>query len=75
VFISLATTYLLLVLAKLEVALSSSVRIAGAVAITGAVAGWYVAFAHVTNATFGRDLISLWPSHSRGTAAYDEGAE
>jgi hypothetical protein len=58
VFICLATTYLLVVLAKLGVALSPPVRIAGHVAIACAVAAWYVAFAHVTNATFGRDLIT-----------------
>jgi succinate-acetate transporter protein len=57
VFISPAATHLLVVLAKLGVALSSLIRIAGHVAITGVVAVWYVAFAHVTNATFGRDLI------------------
>jgi succinate-acetate transporter protein len=57
VFISLATTYLLLVLAKLGVALAPPVRIAGYVAITCAVAAWHVAFPHVINATFGRDLI------------------
>jgi succinate-acetate transporter protein len=77
VFISLATTHLLVVPAKLRVALSSLVRIAGYVAIAGVVAAWYVAFAHVTNAAFGRDLIPMggWPQHSRGTPAYHEGAE
>jgi hypothetical protein len=35
--------------------------IGGYVGITCGVAAWYVAFAHVTNATFGRDLIRTWP--------------
>ena len=76
-FISLATTHLLVVLAKLAVALSSLIRIAGYAAITGVVAAWYGAFADVTNATFGRDLIPMgrWPNHCRATAAYNEGAE
>jgi hypothetical protein len=35
--------------------------IGGYIGITCGVAAWYVAFAHVTNATFGRDLIPTWP--------------
>jgi succinate-acetate transporter protein len=75
VFISATTTHLLIVLAKLGVALSSLVRIAGHGAITRAVAAWYVAFAHITDATLGRDLIPTgrWPRDRRGTGAYDEG--
>jgi succinate-acetate transporter protein len=61
VFISLSTTHLLVVLAKLGVALSSLIRIAGYVAVTCAVAGWDAAFARVTNATFGRDLVPKGP--------------
>lgn len=77
-FISLTATHLVVVLAKLAMTLSSSlVRIASYVAIIRVVARWYVAFAHVTNATVGRDLIPPrpWASHRRGIAAYDEGAE
>lgn len=76
-FISLATTYLVIVLAKLGVAWSSLVRIAGYVAIPSAVASWYAAFAHVPNATFGRDIIPMWQlaNHHHQTAAHDEGAE
>jgi uncharacterized protein len=61
VFITLTATYLLLVLAELGVASSSLLPIAGYVGITCGVAAWYVAFAHVTNATFGRDLIPTRP--------------
>jgi hypothetical protein len=51
-----ATTHLVLVLAKLGVALLSLVRIAGYVAFSRAVA----AFAHVTtHATVSRDLIPM----------------
>jgi uncharacterized protein len=57
VFITLTATYLLLVLANLGVATSSLLPIAGYVGITCGVAAWYVAFAHVFNATFGRELI------------------
>jgi len=76
VFICATTTHLLLVLAKLGVALSSLVRIAGHVVITRAVAACYVAFAHRTDATLGRDLVltGRWPHDRRRTAAYDEGA-
>jgi hypothetical protein len=56
VFISVATTHLVLVLAKLGVALLSLVRIVGYVAFSRAVA----AFAHVTtHATVSRDLIPM----------------
>ncbi len=61
VFVTLTATYLLLVLAELGIASSSLLPIAGYVGITCGVAAWYVAFAHVTNATFGRDLIPTWP--------------
>jgi succinate-acetate transporter protein len=61
VFITLTATYLLLVLAELGVASSSLFPIAGYVGITCGVAAWYVAFTHVTNATFGRDLIPTRP--------------
>ena len=37
------------------------VGIAGYVSITCGVTAWYVAFAHVTNATFGRELVPTWP--------------
>lgn len=40
---------------------ASLLPIAGYVGITCGVAAWYVAFAHVTNATFGRELIPTWP--------------
>jgi uncharacterized protein len=61
VFITLTATYLLLVLAELGVATSSLLPIAGYVGITCGVTAWYVAFAHVTNATFDRELIPTWP--------------
>jgi succinate-acetate transporter protein len=61
VFVTLTATYLLLVLAELGVANSSLLPIAGYVGITCGVAAWYVAFAHVVNATFGRDLIPTRP--------------
>jgi succinate-acetate transporter protein len=61
VFITLTATYVLLVLAELGIATSSLLPIAGYVGITCGVAAWYVAFAHVTNATFGRELIPTWP--------------
>lgn len=60
VFITLTATYLLLVLAELGVASSTLLPIAGYVGITCGVTAWYVAFAHVTNATFGRELIPTW---------------
>ena len=61
VFITLTATYVLLVLAELGIATSSLLPIAGYVGITCGVTAWYVAFAHVTNATFGRELIPTWP--------------
>ena len=61
VFVTLTTTYLLLTLAELGVATSSLLPIGGYVGITCGVTAWYVAFAHVTNATFGRELIPTWP--------------
>jgi uncharacterized protein len=61
VFVTLTATYLLLVLANLGVATSSLVPIAGYVGITCGVAAWYVAFAHMVNGTFGRDLIPMRP--------------
>jgi uncharacterized protein len=61
VFITLTATYVLLTLAELGVATSWLLPIGGYVGITCGVAAWYVAFAHVTNATFGRELIPTWP--------------
>ncbi len=61
VFVTLTATYLLLVLAELGVATSSLLPIAGYVGITCGVAAWYVAFAHVVNATFSRDRVPTWP--------------
>jgi succinate-acetate transporter protein len=46
---------------ELGVATSSLLPIGGYVGITCGVAAWYVAFAHVANATFGRELIPTWP--------------
>ena len=61
VFITLTATYVLLTLAELGIATSSLLPIGGYVGITCGVSAWYVAFAHVTNATFGRELIPTWP--------------
>jgi succinate-acetate transporter protein len=61
VFITLTATYVLLTLAELGVATSSLLPIGGYVGITCGVSAWYVAFAHVTNATYGRELIPTWP--------------
>lgn len=61
VFITLTATYVLLILAELGIATSSLLPIGGYVGITCGVSAWYVAFAHVTNATFGRELIPTWP--------------
>jgi succinate-acetate transporter protein len=61
VFITLTATYVLLILAELGIATASLLPIAGYVGITCGVTAWYVAFAHVTNATFGRELIPVWP--------------
>lgn len=61
VFITLTATYFFLVLAEFGIATSSLTPIAGYIGITCGVAAWYVAFAHVTNATFGREMIPTWP--------------
>lgn len=61
VFITLTATYLLLVLAEFGINPTDLLPIAGYIGITCGVAAWYVAFAHVTNATFGRELIPTWP--------------
>jgi succinate-acetate transporter protein len=61
VFMTLTATYVLLTLAELGIATSSLLPIGGYVGITCGVSAWYVAFAHVTNATFGRELIPTWP--------------
>jgi uncharacterized protein len=61
VFITLTATYLLLALANFGINPSDLVNIGGYVGITCGVAAWYVAFAHVTSATFGRELIPTWP--------------
>jgi uncharacterized protein len=60
VFLTLTATYLLLVLANMGVATSSLLPIGGYVGITCGVLAWYVAFAHVVNASFGRDLVPTW---------------
>jgi len=60
VFVTLTATYLLLVLAKLGIDPADLLPIAGYVGIACGVTAWYVAFAHVTNATFGRELIPTW---------------
>lgn len=61
VFVTLTATYLLLVLAELGKATSTILPIAGYVGITCGVAAWYVAFSHVVNATFDRDLVPTRP--------------
>lgn len=61
VFLTLTATFLLLTLAELGVATSTLLPIGGYVGITCGVIAWYVAFAHVTNATFSRELIPTWP--------------
>ncbi len=61
VFITLTATYVLLVFAEFGYATTSLTNIGGYVGITCGVTAWYVAFAHVTNATFGRELIPTWP--------------
>jgi hypothetical protein len=61
VFVTLTATYLLLVLAELGVAKSSLLPVAGYVGIACGVIAWYVAFAHVVNASFRRDLVPTWP--------------
>jgi succinate-acetate transporter protein len=40
---------------------SDLLPLGGDVGITCGVAACYVAFAHVTSATFGRELIPAWP--------------
>lgn len=61
VFITLTATYLLLVLAEFGIDPADLKSVGGYVGITCGVTAWYVAFAHVTNSTFGRDLIPTWP--------------
>lgn len=61
VFITLTATYVLLTLAELGIASGSLLRIGGYVGITCGVTAWYVAFAHVANATFGREMVPTWP--------------
>jgi len=61
VFVTLTATYVLLALAELGIATSSLTPIGGYVGITCAVAAWYVAFAHVANATFQKDLVPTVP--------------
>ena len=61
VFITLTATYLFLVLAEFGINPSDLQPIAGYIGITCGVTAWYVAFAHVTNATFDRELIPTWP--------------
>ncbi|MGH3206950.1 MAG: acetate uptake transporter, partial [Trebonia sp.] len=61
VFITLTATYLLLTLAELGTDPADLLPIGGYVGITCGVAAWYVAFAHVTNATWGRELIPTRP--------------
>lgn len=61
VFVTLTATYLLLVLAELGVATSSLTQIGGYVGIACGVAAWYVAFAHVVNAAYSRDLVPTGP--------------
>lgn len=61
VFITLTATYLLLVLAEFGTDPTDLQAIGGYVGITCGVTAWYVAFAHVTNATFRRELIPTWP--------------
>ncbi len=61
VFGALTATCVLLVLAEFGIATSSLVPIAGCAGITCGVSAWYAAFAHVTHATYGRELIPAWP--------------
>ena len=61
VFVTLTATYLLLVLAELGINTTGLTQIGGYVGITCGVAAWYVAFAHVVNAAFSRDLVPTWP--------------
>jgi len=59
--VTLTATYLLLTLAEPGIATYSLLSIGGYVGITCGVSAWYVAFAHVTNATFGRQLTPTSP--------------
>ncbi|MGH3263982.1 MAG: acetate uptake transporter [Trebonia sp.] len=61
VFVTLTATYLLLVLAELGINPTDLTQIGGYVGITCGVAAWYVAMAHVVNASFGRDLVPTGP--------------
>lgn len=61
VFVTLTATYVLLTLSELGIASASLLRIGGYVGITCGVTAWYVAFAHVTNATFRRVVVPTWP--------------
>lgn len=61
VFVTLTATYVLLALAELSVAPAYLGPIGGYVGITCAVTAWYVSFAHVTNATFEKELVPTWP--------------
>lgn len=61
VFLTLSATYLLLTLAELGVATSTLLPIGGYVGIACGVTAWYVAFAHVVNATFAREVVPTWP--------------
>ncbi|HET9967882.1 MAG TPA: acetate uptake transporter, partial [Streptosporangiaceae bacterium] len=60
VFVTLTATYLLLVLGNLGINPADLLPIGGYVGITCGVTAWYVAFAHVANATFGRELFPVW---------------
>ena len=61
VFVTLTATYLFLVLGNLGINPADLLPIGGYIGIACGVTAWYVAFAHVTNATFGRELIPTWP--------------
>ncbi|MGH3282090.1 MAG: acetate uptake transporter, partial [Trebonia sp.] len=61
VFVTLTATYLLLVLAELGINTTDLTEIGGYVGITCGVCAWYVAFAHVVNSVFTRDLVPTWP--------------
>lgn len=61
VFITLTATFVLLALAELGVAAAVLGPIGGYVGIACAVIAWYVSFAHVTNATFGRTVVPTGP--------------
>ncbi len=61
VFVTLTATYVLLTLSELGIAATTLGHIGGYVGITCAVAAWYVAFAHVTASTFGKELAPTYP--------------